>query len=245
MKTHLKRGTHNIRSEEEAQERNSTMAAWWTILLTAFLLEKTSAQGILSDDEAAYYKKTSYKPQDGITKTLRSELPDHEFIRVAIKVPINETIRGDRLQQGTVAIKKGVLAGLSEVTQRTTTQTRGGRPITVIYLQWGKVTGTFPFQAVVNGLRFLGMIRVRFNPVQATAVLKDGSLVEFKPPILRNGLSVSGSPAQSAFPRAYESVTELVKEASRSTLSKFIDTTAKNALWTAIRLTENEIPLWD
>ncbi|KAH6928136.1 hypothetical protein HPB50_012127 [Hyalomma asiaticum] len=145
-------------------ESPATAAALLLLVQLATHWTPAESQGILSEEEAAYFVPSikQRQPRDPLVELLREQLPSTRAIAGSGGTfTVNETVRG-MAYKGHVSVQKGHLHGLAAVSR--SAKSCGRRKLQLL---WPRVAATFKFKASVNGVRVLGLATVYLLPATA------------------------------------------------------------------------------
>ncbi|CAN7989213.1 unnamed protein product [Ixodes hexagonus] len=217
------------------------------------LCRLASSQGILTEDEADYYPPKPSKtqvaiPKDPFVALLRPMVQDGVPIEARLdRIPVNESIRGLRYR-GLVTVKKGLLEGLSDVSQKgrppCDADNSGGvsTPSTVLF-SWPRVSATFSVRASISGIRVLGLARVEFKPVSVEAEIQGTTVLRFQTSPVRV-LRVTVSTLKG-FTKTRMRLQKQLAHASRKALRNFLATEVRRALVASLERVTNDVSFGD
>ncbi|XP_077487665.1 uncharacterized protein LOC144098708 [Amblyomma americanum] len=222
------------------QRRTGDHGAATALLLLAqltVLWTPTLSQGILSEEEAAYYGPSAKQmlPPDPLVDLLRGRLPSNRPIASRGGLfTVNETLRGTPYV-GHVLVQKGLLDGLSSVSRSSSCGQRDK-----IRLVWSRVTATFKFKALVNSVRVLGMAKVSLFPATLDVLIDDDGLTKRSYRVAAVRASSFSLSSLKNFTRLAGSMSRQLTYASQAALRAFLAGEARKVLDTALRTLLNE-----
>ncbi|EEC12679.1 hypothetical protein IscW_ISCW020517 [Ixodes scapularis] len=211
-----------------------------------------NSQGILTEDEAVYHPPKPAKtqvatPSDPFATLIRSAVHDSVPIEALLdRIPVNESIRGVPYH-GFLAVKKGLLEGLSDVSQRGRplchADNFGGLASSTVLFSWPRVRATFSVRAYISGIRVFGLAGVEFKPVFVETEIQETAVLRFEPSPVRV-LRVTVS-ALKGFNQTRVRLQKRLAHASRKALRHFLATEVRRALVASLERAANDVSFGD